>query len=58
MELVTVFTRTKYSYLEHYSHFVNLHFFKQPEIELTLLELASVCCLTGLRITGRLILIQ
>ena len=58
MELVTVVTGTKYSCLEHYSHFLNLYFFKEPEVELTLLELASVCCLTSLRITERLIVIQ
>jgi len=58
MELVTVFTGTKYSSLEYYSHFLNLYFFKEPEVELTLLELTSVCCLTSLRLTGRLIVIQ
>jgi len=58
MELVRVFTGTKYSCLDHYSHFLNLYFFQEPEVELTLLELASVRCLTSLRITGRLIVIQ
>lgn len=58
MELVTVFTGTKTSCLKHYSQFLNLYFFKEPEVELTLLELASVRCLTSLRIAGRLIVIQ